>query len=62
MSKAKKKTADKGMFIRPTVSQSDFDFFQAACRENGETITSVVRRVIVKIARGDSELLNRIIT
>ena len=50
------------MCIRPSVTEKDLADFRAECKRNGETMTSVVRRFIMKIARGDRELLNRIVT
>ena len=58
----KKKAKDPQVYIRPQVTREDLEAFSAACKENGETMTSVVRRFIMKIARGDRELLNRIVT
>ena len=60
--KKNKKQKDPQMDIRPQVSRDDFEAFRSACKENGETMTSLVRRVVMKIARGDKELLNRIVT
>ena len=62
MPKAKKKNKDRQMDIRPLITREDFDAFRAVCKENGETMTSLVRRFIMKVARGDRELLNRIVT
>ena len=64
MSKTKKvqKKKDPQMDIRPQVSREDFEAFRSACKANGETMTSLVRRFIMKVARGDKELLDRIVT
>ena len=61
MTKTKKKK-DPQIFIRPQIARDDLDAFRSVCKENGETMTSLVRRFIMKVARGDRELLNRIVT
>ena len=58
----KRRKQSPQVFIRPQIAHEDLDAFRAACKENGETMTSMVRRFIMKIARGDRELLNRIVT
>jgi hypothetical protein len=46
--------------IRPKVPTSEMIAFKKACRGVGETMTSIVRRLVVKVANGDADLLKRI--
>ena len=48
------------MDIRPKVPRVEMLAFQKACKGVGETMTSVVRRLVIKVANGDKELLKRI--
>ena len=59
MAKTKPET-DIQMDIRPKVPRVEILAFQKACKSVGETMTSMVRRLVIKVAAGDTELLNRI--
>ncbi len=59
-SERKHKSQYKSFFMRPQIPTKEYDAFQAACSEVGETMTGILRRVITKIGNGDRELLDRI--
>ena len=49
------------LFIRPNLTAAEAKLFKKACKEVGETMTSVYRRLALKIgAGGDRELLDRV--
>jgi hypothetical protein len=48
------------VFIRPSMPAGEVTAFQSACKDVGETMTSITRRMISKVAAGDTELLQRI--
>lgn len=56
----KKKNTDQQMDIRPMLPRHEMLAFQKECYAMGETMTSVVRRLVIKVANGDKELLKRI--
>jgi hypothetical protein len=57
-----KKNIEIQMDIRPSVPKADMEAFRKACKVTGETMTSVVRRLVLKVARGDRDLIDRIVT
>ena len=56
----KKKNGDIQMDIRPMLPPHEMKAFQKSCYALGETMTSIVRRLVIKVAAGDMELLQRI--
>jgi hypothetical protein len=54
------KSKDVQMDIRPKVPSVEMEAFRKACKGVGETMTSVVRRLVIKVAAGDKDLLQRI--
>jgi hypothetical protein len=58
----KKTKTDKDiqMDIRPKVPRVEMEAYRKACKAVGETMTSVVRRLVIKVAAGDKEILQRI--
>jgi hypothetical protein len=58
--KKKKMNVNMELTIRPSLPTHEMRAFQAACYDVGETMTSVVRRLAIKVAAGDKELLQRI--
>ena len=58
--KKKKANGYVQMDIRPMLPPHEMTAFQKECYAMGETMTSVVRRLVIKVANGDKELLKRI--